>query len=87
MSSRSLPSTPFASRTPPSPSSPAVLSSPGGDLRLHQMIAVQGWGSLYHTPALFNLNFILFEFVFLLNCANTKHDVPLVCHLVTHLAG
>ena len=43
--SRSLPSTPLGSRTPRhSGGSPAsALSSPGGDLRLHQMIAVQGW--------------------------------------------
>ena len=47
MGSRSLPSTPLGPRTPRHSgggggSSMAALSSPGGDLRLHQMIAVQG---------------------------------------------
>ena len=47
MGSRSLPSTPLGPRTPRhsgggGSSSTAALSSPGGDLRLHQMIAVQG---------------------------------------------
>ena len=50
MGSRSLPTTPLGSRTPrhSGPGSPAAaLSSPGSDLRLHQMIAVQGRVSLY----------------------------------------
>ena len=46
MGSRSLPSTPLGPRTPRHSggggSSMAALSSPGADLRLHQMIAVQG---------------------------------------------